>query len=38
VREGREPSINLEEGRKPLAIISGIYESVRTGEPVRIAE
>jgi UDP-N-acetyl-2-amino-2-deoxyglucuronate dehydrogenase len=38
VREGREPSINLEEGRKPLAIISGIYESVRTGEPLRIAE
>ena len=38
VREGREPSINLEEGRKPLAIISGIYESVRTGESVRIAE
>ena len=38
VREGREPSINVEEGRKPLAIISGIYESARTGEPVRIHE
>jgi UDP-N-acetyl-2-amino-2-deoxyglucuronate dehydrogenase len=38
VREGREPSINVEEGRKPLAIISAIYESARTGEPVRIKE
>jgi UDP-N-acetyl-2-amino-2-deoxyglucuronate dehydrogenase len=38
VREGREPSINLEEGRKPLAIIQGIYESARTGEPVRIQQ
>src|SRR5215210_6964459 len=38
VREGREPSINVEEGRKPLAIISAIYESARTGEPVRIQE
>jgi UDP-N-acetyl-2-amino-2-deoxyglucuronate dehydrogenase len=38
VREGREPLVNLEEGRKPLAIIRGIYESSRTGEPVRIEE
>ena len=38
VREGREPSINLEEGRKPLAIIQGIYVSARTGGPVRIEE
>jgi UDP-N-acetyl-2-amino-2-deoxyglucuronate dehydrogenase len=38
VREGREPSINVEEGRKPLAIIQGIYESARTGEPVRIQD
>jgi UDP-N-acetyl-2-amino-2-deoxyglucuronate dehydrogenase len=36
VREGREPSINVEEGQKPLAIIAGIYESARTGGPVRI--
>jgi UDP-N-acetyl-2-amino-2-deoxyglucuronate dehydrogenase len=36
VREGREPLVNLEEGRKPLAIIQGIYESARTGGPVRI--
>ena len=38
VREDREPSIDLEEGRKPLAIIQGIYESARTGGPVRIEE
>jgi UDP-N-acetyl-2-amino-2-deoxyglucuronate dehydrogenase len=38
VREGREPSINLEEGRKPLAIIQGIYESACAGRPVRIQE
>jgi UDP-N-acetyl-2-amino-2-deoxyglucuronate dehydrogenase len=38
VREGREPSINLEEGRKPLAIIQGVYESARTGSPARIEE
>ena len=38
VREGREPSVNVEEGRKPLAIILGIYESARTGSPVRIQE
>ena len=38
VRDGREPLVNLEEGRKPLAIIQGIYESARTGGPVRIQE
>jgi len=36
VRDGREPLVNLEEGRRPLAIIQGIYESARTGGPVRI--
>jgi UDP-N-acetyl-2-amino-2-deoxyglucuronate dehydrogenase len=38
VGEGREPSINLEEGRKPLAIIQAIYESARTGRSVRVQE
>jgi len=38
VREGREPFVNLEEGRKPLAIIQAIYESARTGGPVRPEE
>ena len=36
IREDREPSVNLEEGRKPLAIIQGIYESARSGGPVSI--
>src|SRR5215211_1326671 len=38
VREGREPLVNLQEGRKPLAVIQGIYESARTGGLVRIEE
>jgi UDP-N-acetyl-2-amino-2-deoxyglucuronate dehydrogenase len=38
VRDGREPLVNLEEGRKPLAIIQGIYESARTGGSVLILE
>jgi predicted dehydrogenase len=38
VREGREPLVTVEEGRKSLAIILGIYESARTGKPVRIQE
>ena len=38
LREGREPLVNLQEGRKPLAIIQGIYESARIGGPVRIEE
>jgi UDP-N-acetyl-2-amino-2-deoxyglucuronate dehydrogenase len=38
VRAGREPYINLEEGRKPLAIIQGIYESASTGSSVRIKD
>jgi predicted dehydrogenase len=36
VSEGREPLVNLQEGRRPLAIIQAIYESARTGGPVRI--
>ncbi|HEX2741991.1 MAG TPA: Gfo/Idh/MocA family oxidoreductase [Rubrobacter sp.] len=38
VGEDREPSVNIEEGRKALAIITAIYESARTGEPVRIQQ
>jgi UDP-N-acetyl-2-amino-2-deoxyglucuronate dehydrogenase len=38
VREDCEPLVNLEEGRKPLAIIQGIYEAACTGGPVRIQE
>lgn len=36
VREEREPTVNVEEGRKPLAIIAAIYESARIGRPVRV--
>jgi UDP-N-acetyl-2-amino-2-deoxyglucuronate dehydrogenase len=38
VMNDREPSINVEEGRKPLAIVAAIYESARTGGLVRIDE
>jgi predicted dehydrogenase len=36
VKDDREPSINIEEARKPLEIIAAIYASARTGGPVRI--
>ena len=36
LREGREPFVNGEEGRKPLEIILAIYESARTGKPVKL--
>lgn len=38
VRDDREPSVDLEEARRPLAIIAGIYESARTGTSVRLEE
>ncbi len=36
IREDREPLVNIEEARKPVAIILAIYESARSGRPVRI--
>ncbi len=36
IRADREPLVNIEEGRKPVAIILAIYESARTGRPVRV--
>jgi predicted dehydrogenase len=36
IREGREPLVNLEEGRKAVAAILAIYESARVGRPVPI--
>ncbi len=36
IREDREPLVNIEEGRKPVAIILAIYESARNGRPVAI--
>jgi UDP-N-acetyl-2-amino-2-deoxyglucuronate dehydrogenase len=35
LREGREPSVNGEEGRKVVQIIAAIYESNRTGASVQ---
>jgi predicted dehydrogenase len=36
IRDDREPLVNIEEGRKPVAIILAIYESARTGRPVKV--
>ncbi len=36
IRADREPLVNIEEGRKAVAIILAIYESARTGRPVSI--
>ncbi len=36
IREDREPLVNGAEGKKPLAIILGIYESARTGREVHL--
>jgi UDP-N-acetyl-2-amino-2-deoxyglucuronate dehydrogenase len=35
VREGREPMVSGEEGRRALAVVLAVYESARTGRPVR---
>jgi len=36
IRDGREPLVTGEEGRKSLEIIHAIYESSRTGRPVTL--
>lgn len=36
IREDREPLVNGAEGRKPLEIVLAVYESARTGKPVRL--
>ena len=36
IREDREPLVNIEEGRKPVALILAVYESARTGRPVKV--
>jgi UDP-N-acetyl-2-amino-2-deoxyglucuronate dehydrogenase len=38
IREGREPAITGEEGRKPLAIIQAVYKSAREGREIFLAE
>jgi predicted dehydrogenase len=36
IRSGRKPLVDGVEGRKSVAILQGIYESQRTGQPVEI--
>jgi len=36
VRADREPLVNVAEGRKAVSIILAIYESARTGRPVKV--
>ena len=35
-REGRQPLVTGEEGRKAVEILLAVYEATRTGEPVRL--
>ncbi|MGH8869747.1 MAG: Gfo/Idh/MocA family protein [Actinomycetes bacterium] len=35
-RDGRPPLVGVAEARVPLALVLGIYESARTGRPVRL--
>ena len=35
IRENREPAVTAEEGRKAVEIIMAIYESGRTGQPIK---
>lgn len=37
IQEGRGPLVNGEEGRKSLALMAAMYESGRTGQPVRFS-
>jgi predicted dehydrogenase len=36
IRTGRRPLVDGVEGRKSVAILLAIYESARTGQPVRL--
>jgi UDP-N-acetyl-2-amino-2-deoxyglucuronate dehydrogenase len=36
IKEDREPLVNGEEGLKPLKVIFAIYQSARTGKPIKI--
>ena len=35
IRENREPAVSAEEGRKAIEIIMAIYQSGRTGQPIK---
>lgn len=36
VREGREPRSTIEDGRREMAVLEAIYDSIETGEPVSV--
>jgi len=36
VEEGREPAVDGQAGREALEIVCAVYESARTGRPVRL--
>jgi UDP-N-acetyl-2-amino-2-deoxyglucuronate dehydrogenase len=38
IKEGKRPLVDAVEGRKSVAILLAIYESGRTGQPVKIPE
>jgi predicted dehydrogenase len=38
VRERRQPAVTGEDGRRVVAIIQGVYESGRTGRPVKLSD
>ncbi len=38
VREGRQPAVTLEAGRRSLATVLAVYESARSGQPVSLKE
>jgi predicted dehydrogenase len=38
IRNNTEPPLSPEEGRYTLAVIKAIYESARTGKPVKVDE
>ncbi|MFF0344635.1 Gfo/Idh/MocA family protein [Kribbella sp. NPDC004875] len=38
VRDGREPAVTLEAGRRSLATVLAVYESAREGRPVELEE
>ncbi len=38
VREKRQPAVTGEDGRRVVAIIQGVYESGRTGKPVKLSD
>ena len=38
IREKRQPAVTGLDGRRVVAVIQGIYESGRTGQPVKLSD